>query len=270
MQLHYQYFPAETDSLAETPPLVVLHGLFGSLNNWRNLCKLFTPHCAVYALDLRNHGQSPHSEQMDLALMAQDISTFMHDHGLEQIQLLGHSMGGKVAMQLALQTTQQASIQRLIVVDIAPKVYPPRHDDVFAAIATINQAIDHGDIASRKQAEQMIADILPDQATRLFLLSNLSRDSHGHYQWRGNMAAIQANYPAISAAPQGDSAFFDKPTLFIKGADSFYIEADDEVTIQQRFPQVQLLNIDNAGHWVHVEQTAAFTAAVHAFLSTTI
>jgi esterase len=164
-------------------------------------------------------------------------------------------------MQAALMQPEQFT--RLIVADIAPKRYPPRHDAIFAAV----DAIDRTAIASRQQADELIRDILPDQATRLFLLTNLRRDDDGKFGWRVNMNAIRGNYQIISGPPAADGRY-DKPALFIKGGRSPYIKDEDLSAIQSLFPRAELMTIGQAGHWVHTEQPEEFLKIVRKFLGT--
>lgn len=258
LELHYQYFPGNDPNI----PLIVLHGLFGSTNNWRTLCKRYANRRDVYALDLRNHGQSPHHPRMRFEDMAGDVLAFLDRRQLAKCDLLGHSMGGKVAMQFALEKPER--LERLIVADIAPKHYPPRHNDVFAAIEIIEQ---HR-ITNRNQADKLIEDVLPDQATRLFLLTNLERNDHGEYRWRIDVQAIRDNYEAVSDAPAAvkTGTPFAKPSLFVRGGKSFYIQPEDSERIAALFPNAVIEEIPDAGHWVHAEQPEAFFRLTQRFL----
>lgn len=277
LELNFQLFAGERPGT----PLIVLHGLFGSTGNWRTLCKRYAARRDVYALDLRNHGRSPHHPRMTFEDMADDVLAFMDRQQLAGCHLLGHSMGGKVAMQLALEQAER--VERLIVADIAPKAYPPRHDDVFAAI----ELIDKTRITHRNQADKLIEHVLPGQATRLFLLTNLARISHppstttkggeksrparddGEYRWRIDVEAIRNNYPAISGAPPAASGGrrFTKPTLFVRGGKSYYIKGEDTGVIAALFPNAVIEEIPSAGHWVHAEQPEAFYQMTEQFLT---
>ena len=262
MDLHSLYFPGPESS---GTPLLVLHGLFGSSGNWRALAKQLARHRDVYALDLRNHGQSPHADSMTFEDMAGDVGTFAKKTRLTHFDLLGHSMGGKVAMQLAL--TAPDLVSRLIVADIAPKSYPPRHQDVFRAIHILSENI----ITQRNQADELVKDVLPNQATRLFLLTNLIRNEHGRFTWRVDMQAIENNYNAISDAPSASVSTglrYEKPTLFIRGEGSSYIQEKDVELIAHLFPNYRLHTITSAGHWVHAEQPTQFLKTVELFLNT--
>jgi pimeloyl-ACP methyl ester carboxylesterase len=258
MQLEYDHYPTSPGVTAE--PLIVLHGLFGAAINWRHICQALQPGREIYALDLRNHGRSPHVSSMTFPHMARDVLEFMDAKRLSACDILGHSLGGKVAMQAALERPEQFT--RLIVADIAPKYYPPRHDDIFEAVDTI----DRNAIASRQQADELIKDILPNQATRLFLLTNLRRDDAGKFGWRINMDAIRKNYSIISGPPAAPEAHYDNPALFIKGGRSPYIKDEDWVEIRRLFPRAELRTIQQSGHWVHTEQPEEFLQIVREFL----
>ncbi|MGE0825976.1 MAG: alpha/beta fold hydrolase [Candidatus Binatia bacterium] len=253
MQLHYERF-------GQGRPLIILHGLFGSLENWRTLSKIFAQFCQVFALDQRNHGRSPHSNDFNYDVMVKDARVFLQQQQLSSVYLLGHSMGGKVAMQLAV--SYPDVVDRLIVVDIAPKVYPPEHDDVFAAL----YALDLPNIRSRQEADNALAQHLPDLAVRQFLLKNLERTDSGTFRWRINLDGIHANYHAMleTFSTQGQ---FAKPTLFIRGERSGYIRDRDVPSIKYFFPQAQLVTIPNTGHWVHAEAPQEFARVVGEFLS---
>jgi pimeloyl-ACP methyl ester carboxylesterase len=262
MQLEYDHYPVAEGASQGTAagPLIVLHGLFGAAVNWRHICQALLPTREVYALDLRNHGRSPHAASMTFPHMARDVLEFMDVKRLSTCDILGHSLGGKVAMQAALERPERFT--RLIVADIAPKHYPPRHDDIFEAIDTIGRNA----IGSRQQADELIKDILPDQATRLFLLTNLRRDDAGKFGWRINMDAIRKNYAVISGPPVVPGARYDNPTLFIKGGRSPYIKDEDRAEMRRLFPRAELRTIEQSGHWVHIEQPAEFLKIIREFL----
>ncbi|MBM4255344.1 MAG: alpha/beta fold hydrolase [Deltaproteobacteria bacterium] len=253
MELHYEYS-------GQGHPLVILHGLFGSLENWRTLSKAFAQSFQVFALDQRNHGRSPHSEVFDYQAMLEDVHEFIYQHELPTIHLLGHSMGGKVAMQFAL--TYPDLVDKLVIVDIAPKVYPPGHDDVFAGLF----ACDPATIRSRQEADAALTPHLPDLTLRQFLLKNLERNEGGSFQWRINLDGIHRNYHEMLKTFAANGTFA-KPTLFIRGENSGYIRDHDLVTIREIFPAAQLTTIANTGHWVHSEAPQEFARIVIDFLS---
>lgn len=244
MQLHYKTF-------GEGEPLIILHGLFGSLTNWQSISKKLAQHFQIFTVDLRNHGHSPHSNQISYELMSEDLMQFMTDHQLAPANLMGHSMGGKTAMQFTLQYPYK--VNKLIVVDIAPKVYPNHHQPIFEAL----MSLDLESLQSKKEADQFLEHKLPNQSERQFLLQNLTRDQAGNYSWRMNLNGLYKHYPEL-LKDINVSKFSDVPTLFVKGALSNYITADDWPHIIQLFPQARLETIGQAGHWVHAEQPDLF------------
>ena len=239
-------------------PVLLLHGLFGSGDNLGALARELAVDRTVVLVDLRNHGQSPHTDFLDLAAMAGDIRHLQQRLGFSQCDIAGHSLGGKVAMQLALNFPD--AVRRLVVADIAPVLYAPGHDAVFAALAAVDlRAVDR-----RSDAEAMMVPFIVETMLRQFLLKGLYRDDAG-YHWRFNVSALEANYAAIRAAPTGHP--FAGPTLFIKGELSDYITAEHELALRRWFPNFELRVIAGAGHWLHGEKPAVFNPLVKAFLS---
>lgn len=240
-------------------PLIILHGLFGSLSNWGGQSRQLATDFAVYGLDLRNHGASPHSDQMDYTVMAQDVLEFMDDHGIERSHLLGHSMGGKTAMQAALSAPQR--IDRLVVADIAPVHYKGQHDSILDGL----EAIDLGSIASRNEADKILAEHVPDELVRQFLLTNLVRSDDNAFSWRINLPVLKSNYDRLREAPASDGVF-EGPTLFVKGALSNYIAEKHRDAILARFPNAKTKVIMHTGHWLHAEKPQTFYRIVRGFL----
>ena len=241
-------------------PLVILHGLFGSSDNWFTLAKFFGEKYKVYAVDQRNHGRSPHSDQFNYRTMAEDINNLMIHEGLESIYLLGHSMGGKTAMQFALMYPEK--IDKLIVVDIAPKVYPPKHDSIFEALF----ALKLDKYKMRAELDSALSQYIADYAVRQLLLKNVFRDGAGNFKWRIDVDAIHKNYDKINEAIDCGTQF-DKPTLFIRGSKSHYIRDDDIPLMKSIFPSAECVTIENAGHWIHAEAPQKFTETVLEFLA---
>lgn len=247
-----------THITGDGPPLVVLHGLFGSWENLGTQIRSLSEDYTVYAMDARNHGRSPHDGFMDYPSMAEDVLHTMDTHGLSQVRLLGHSMGGKTAMTLALRAPQR--VERVVVVDIAPKQYEPGHNEIIEALTTL----DIHNISSRNEADAHVKRWVQTDAIRAFLLKNLVREGNG-FRWKMNLDDIVANYPAIIDFPASDN-HYDGPTLFLKGAESDYIQAVDKPEIDRLFPNASAKIIDGAGHWPHAEKASVFYKLVNDFL----
>ncbi|HCL72960.1 MAG: alpha/beta hydrolase [Gammaproteobacteria bacterium] len=244
------------------PALLVLHGLFGSQANWGWHCKQFAEHFSVYGVDLRNHGDSPHAAEFNYPVMADDVAALIVDLGLQDCVILGHSMGGKVGMELAL--TQPNLIKRLLVVDIAPVSYPEQAEGHLRVIAGM-KALPLESIASRREAEEFLRDYIIDEPTRKFVLTNLQRRPEGGFRWRLNLAAIDASYDALRVMP-AHAGSFEKPTLFVKGAESAYIQSSHKEEILSLFPDSDVKIIMGAGHWLHADKPQAFKKIAMDFL----
>lgn len=244
------------------PALLILHGLFGSQANWGWHCKQFAAHFSVYGVDLRNHGDSPHAAEFDYPVMAMDVASLITDLGLQSCCILGHSMGGKVGMELAL--TQPDLIDKLLVVDIAPVSYPEQAEGHLRVLAGMN-ALPLESIASRNEAEKFLRDFILDEPTRKFVLTNLVRRPEGGFRWRLNLPAIEANYDALRVMP-AHVGHFEKPTLFVKGAESAYIQASHKAEILSLFPGSDVKIIMGAGHWLHADKPQVFKKIAMDFL----
>lgn len=245
---------------SEGEPLLILHGLLGSLSNWGWHSRRLAQDFAVTGLDLRNHGGSGHSDEMDYPGMAADVLAWLDDHEIGRCHVLGHSMGGKVAMQLALMAPER--IDHLVVADIAPVAYPSEHDSIFQGLA----AIDLQNIRSRADADAVLADHVEDEQVRQFLLTSLMRDPETGFQWRFNLSALRNNYNNIRARPQGSEPF-EGPTLFVRGGLSTYILDEYETDIRALFPHAVIETIPHTGHWLHAEKPETFYHIVHGFLT---
>ncbi|MDE0174513.1 MAG: alpha/beta fold hydrolase [Defluviicoccus sp.] len=245
------------------PSLVVAHGLFGSARNWTSVARRLAERHTVHALDMRNHGASPWTDEMTYPAMAEDLLRYVGMHGLARPAAIGHSMGGKAAMTAALLAPER--IGRLVVVDIAPVRY--RHG--FSALADALAGLDLDGVDRRTDADERLADAVPDAALRGFLLQNLVlRD--GRYAWRLNLAAIAAARDTLWDFPDLlPSAAFRGPTLLIGGGASDYVRPDHMPVVERYFPNAEYLRIPGAGHWVHAERPDAFLAAVADFLGRT-
>lgn len=243
-------------------PLLVLHGLFGSLTNWGAHCKKFAEIFAVYGIDLRNHGDSPHADDMNYQLMAEDVHELMQQLKIKQCYVIGHSMGGKVAMQLAL--TYPKLIRKLIVVDIAPVAYTSKSDG-HAKILQGMEALKLEELRNRNDAEAQLQTFVEDEATRKFILTNLSRSEGAGFTWRLNLKSIHQNYNKLREKLEGDEPY-TKPVLFVKGALSDYIHLKYEKEILRLFPAASVKIVMEAGHWVHSERPQVFQKIALDFL----
>jgi len=240
-------------------PVVILHGLLGSARNWHTVAKRLAAGHRVFTLDLRNHGASPWAETMTFDDMAEDVRRFLEEQGLEPASVIGHSMGGKVAMRLAL--LYRDLVERLVVVDVAPMAYEHSFDDYI-------EAMRHVDLAAatrRADVEEGLARAIPDAAVRAFLLQNLAREDGG-FAWRINLDAIAMNMDDIIGWPDAGGARFDGPTLVVRGERSDYVPRGSRPEFERLFPDLRIETVAGAGHWVHAEKPEAFLERVAAFL----
>lgn len=238
-------------------PLIILHGFFASSRNWRQVAQRLAERFHVYVPDMRNHGASPHHPLMDYPAMTADLLRFIDDRGLQTANLLGHSMGGKIAMWLAL--TSPTRVNKLIVADIAPVSYRHSFDNTVMAL----KALPLAEISNRKQAETLLAERIPELSYRQFLLQNLVLKD-GKYGWRLDLDIFQRMAHHIAAFPDaGQLAPFAGKALFIAGGDSDFVQPE---AIDSLFPDAALSTLANAGHWLHVQQPDAFIARVEKFL----
>jgi len=240
-------------------PLIILHGLFGQSDNWNTLAKLFSEQgFKVYAIDLRNHGLSPHSEIWNYSEMAADIHEFLITHQLTKPILLGHSMGGKVLLFFELLFPGLAS--KLIIVDIAARFYPPHHQKVIHAL----QAIDFTKTTTRKEAEAILLTYISDYGTRQFLLKNIYWKESDRMDWRFNLKVISEKIDEIGQeVPMYRS---QTPCLILNGEKSDYVLADDVLDFKERFQTIETISIPNSGHWVHAEKPKEFFDSVLQFI----
>ena len=242
------------------PPLLILHGLFGSGRNWAAIAKALGDRRRVISLDLRNHGASPWADSMSYPEMAEDVLAFIRDKGLGRVALLGHSMGGKAAMLAAL--AEPAIVERLIIVDVAPVA----REAALLAYARAMAEADLSAVTRRADIEAQLAAAVTSPAERAFLLQNLVIED-GKARWRINLDAIQRDMPDIAGFPASlPREHYDGPTLFIAGAKSDYVRPQDEPAIHRLFPKAAIIRIPGAGHWVHAEAPEKFLAAVKPFL----
>ena len=241
-------------------PLFILHGLFGMSDNWMTLSKVFAENgFACYAVDLRNHGRSPHSEEFNYSLMAEDLLELLSDEKISTADIIGHSMGGKAAMFFSVAYPERA--EKIVVVDIAPRYYPVLHDSVLSALQKINLE----NVTSRKEAEAQLSALLNnDETTIQFLLKNLYWKEETKFAWRFNLDSISKNIESVGEVLPVDKQF-DKPALFIRGEKSNYVTVQDEPQIKKQFPEAEIKTIA-AGHWVHSENPKEFMNVTLEFL----
>ncbi|WP_080241014.1 alpha/beta fold hydrolase [Spirosoma rigui] len=243
------------------PAIVILHGLFGSSDNWLTINKTIAARgYRVFAVDQRNHGQSPRADDHDYTSMASDLREFLIDQQLDSAVLVGHSMGGKTVMQYAMDFPN--TFDKLVVVDIAPRFYPIHHADIIRGL----KAIDLMGITSRNEADAILSQYEPLVPVRQFLLKNLYRNEQGHFDWRLNLPVIERELHGI-----GDELtnprLVTAPTLFIRGSESPYIVDEDIPTIKRIFPNAQVATIEGAGHWIQAEKPAEFVDILMNFIA---
>ena len=240
-------------------PLIILHGLFGSADNWFSIAKELEKDYTLYLIDQRNHGDSPHSEDWNYQLMATDLKELMDDQGIESAYLMGHSMGGKTAMAFALQFPEK--VKKLIVADISPRYYPLHHQEILKGL----NAIPVDQIKSRKEADDILAKYVSNIGIRQFLLKSLGRNEAGGFEWKVNLKVITEKIEIVGDEINSDRPF-ENPTLFMGGENSDYIQESDKADISMLFPNSNIIYIKNAGHWLHAEQPGPVIETVRAFL----
>lgn len=253
MKLFFQFYPNKNDKRN----LIILHGLFGSSKNWFTIAKELSNYINVFTIDLRNHGNSPHSDEHRLQDMILDINEFIEDHHLNNVILMGHSMGGLVAMGVSLD--YQDKIDRLIVVDIAPKIYPPHHQKEFEVLKT-----DVSKFQTRNEIEEYLSKIHPNPEIVKFLMMNLEKDSYG-YRWKINAKALEKGI-YLQEIQEFNHKHFDKHTLFIKAKDSNYITSEDYFLIKTFFPNATIIELEG-NHWIHYSNTKSFISNIIKFIN---
>lgn len=245
-------------SLGQGPPLVILHGLFGTLDNWQTLAKQWAKNHTVYLVDQRNHGRSPHLPEMNYPLMAEDLANFLDQEWVHECHVLGHSMGGKTAMQFAMDFPDR--VTKLVVVDMTPKRYEAGHDLIFEALKSIK--LDQ--LSSRNEAAEQLGQFIAEKGVVQFLLKNLTRIPAGGFRWKMNLEALYNGYTNILSAIEGTP--FNGPSLFVRGGKSKYVLDSDQGEIKTYFPAAQLETISTAGHWIHADQPQELLRLVNDFL----
>ncbi|MES2556341.1 MAG: alpha/beta fold hydrolase [Bacteroidota bacterium] len=243
--------------LGEGQPLLILHGLFGHSDNWQTHAKKLSEYYQVILIDQRNHGHSDWSEEFSYDLLAEDLHELITDLGLQKIILLGHSMGGKTVMRYA--QLHPEAIEKLIVVDMGVKAYPPHHTDILEGLSKVDLSV----IKSRSEVEAILLPFVPVDGTRQFLMKNLYWKEKTQLAWRMNVMVLEREMEAILAAVPSDEVMIQ--TLFIRGALSNYIVDEDIPDLEDQFPDSDVITVPNAGHWVHAEAPEAFVNAVLEF-----
>jgi esterase len=241
-------------------PLIILHGVFGFLDNWLTIGKTISEQgYIVYLVDQRHHGRSPHDGALDFLTLAEDLKEFLEQQNLVSPILIGHSMGGKTVMEYAVRYPE--TLGKLVIVDIGPKQYPVHHTEILKGL----NAIPVGEIENRQQADDFLSTYEPILAVRQFLLKNLYRKDDGTFDWRFNLPVLTRDMAKVGAPVTADMPV-EATTLFIRGEKSNYILDEDWADILKIFPNAKLETIANAGHWVQAEQPKAFAEHLLAFL----
>ncbi|MCC7333167.1 MAG: alpha/beta fold hydrolase [Flavobacteriales bacterium] len=252
MKLNYK-------KVGEGKPLIILHGLFGSLDNWMGIAKTLGEHFEVFVVDARNHGQSLHSEEFDYEVMANDLADFISEYKLNSPIILGHSMGGKTAMQFAMNYPDKLS--KLIVVDIAPKSYPIHHRQIIDGLLSLDFDV----LKTRTEADIELGKYIEDISVRQFLLKNLYWVEKDKLRWRFNLDVINKQIEAIGKGLNNIHQF-NLPTLFVRGERSNYILDSDIESMRSIFSEAEVKTVSDSGHWVHAENQLEFLKTIMNFL----
>jgi esterase len=241
------------------PPIVILHGVFGSSDNWLTVSKGLAETHKIYLLDARNHGQSPHTDEFNYDIMADDLFEFINQHQLVKPIIIGHSMGGKTVMKFALK--YPGAFSKMVVVDISPRYYKPHHQTIIAGLSAI--PIDN--LKTRQEADDILKTFEPELGVRQFLLKNIYRNDDNGFSWRMNFEVIKNKIENIGEALNKGTKI-TKPTLFVRGSNSKYIQEEDIQLIHTIFSNVSIVTVEGSGHWVQAEKPKEFLEAVKKFL----
>ncbi len=241
------------------PTLIILHGLLGASRNWTTIGKALKERFDVHALDLRNHGTSPHADTMRWSELIADLKLYLKTHGLKEIYLMGHSLGGKIAMKFACENPN--IVKKLVIVDIATKMYPPYHDTEFRAM----KRVPSGAVTSRKEAEELLRPMVPDWAMRQFLMTNLVSGEFG-YKWQINLEVLHASLQVLRQNSLQGGQSYNGQSLLIVGGKSDFVKDDDLTEMREYFPGLKVTKLPKAGHNVHVEDRKGFLDALNKWL----
>jgi len=245
--------------LGKGQPLLILHGFLGMSDNWKTLGVKFAENYQVHLIDQRNHGRSFKTDEFDLELLVEDLHSYIKNHKLLNVNLLGHSMGGKVAMLFAV--THPNLVHKLIVADISPRAYKPHHQQILEALNAVNFQIQN----TRKKVEEILKVYIKDTGILQFLLKNVYWKNKGELAYRFNLSSLTENYPEVGEALPSFTEFTGK-TLFLKGEKSDYITRNDEPLIKAHFENTKIVTVKNAGHWLHADNPTQFYDEVVSFL----
>ncbi|SDW43001.1 Pimeloyl-ACP methyl ester carboxylesterase [Lutibacter oricola] len=241
-------------------PLLILHGYFGMSDNWKTLGNKFSSNFEVHLIDQRNHGRSFHADEFDYELLVEDLHSYIQHHNLKTINIIGHSMGGKVAMLFAV--TYPELMHKLIVADISPKYYKPHHETILAALNSVNFSIHN----TRKKIEEVLQMDIKEPGILQFLLKNVYRKTKTELAYRFNLQSLTINNPEVGEALPSFT-FFEGETLFLRGENSNYITENEHGLIEAHFPNSNIITVKNAGHWLHAENATQFFNEVITFLA---
>lgn len=246
--------------LGKGQPFLILHGYFGMSDNWKTLGNQFSENYEVHLIDQRNHGRSFHSDEFDYELLAEDLYAYIQHYKLEKVLLLGHSMGGKVAMLFAV--TYPELVDKLIIADISPKYYEPHHQSILAALNSVNFSLHN----TRSKVEEALRIYMKDEGVLQFMLKNVFRKSKQTLAFRFNLHSLTVNNSEVGEALPSFT-HFDGPTLFLKGENSNYITSEEIPLINAHFANAKIVTVKNAGHWLHAENPTQFYSEVISFLN---
>ncbi|SFS48253.1 alpha/beta fold hydrolase [Lutibacter maritimus] len=246
--------------LGKGHPFLILHGYFGMSDNWKTLGNQFSENYEVHLIDQRNHGRSFHSDYFDYELLAEDLYAYIQHYKLEKVLLLGHSMGGKVAMLFAV--TYPELVDKLIIADISPKYYEPHHQSILAALNSVNFSLHN----TRSKVEEALRIYMKDEGVLQFMLKNVFRKNKQTLAFRFNLHSLTVNNSEVGEALPSFT-HFDGPTLFLKGENSNYITSEEIPLINAHFANAKIVTVKNAGHWLHAENPTQFYSEVISFLN---